>query len=108
MKMRTIPEAAKELGLSESFLRRGVEAGKWKIFQAGRRTLVDVEEVAQSKSSARPGADVSGISQLTGLSDHRIRQGIRDGWIPHWMDGNKYAMDPDEVQRAIQDRMQKK
>ena len=108
MKMRTIPEAARELGLSESFVRRGVDAGKWKIFQAGRRALVDVDEVAQSKSPSRPGADIPEISRQTGLSHNRIRHGIRDGWIPHWVEGKKYLMDPDEVSRAIQDRMTKK
>ena len=108
MKMRTIPEAARELNRSESFLRRGVETGKWKIFQAGRRTLLDVEDVARQLGPDRAGVGLLEISRLTGLSMNQIRCGIREGWLPHWVDRKKYLMDPDEVRRAIQDRMQKK
>lgn len=108
MKMRTIPEAARELDRSESYLRRGVNAGKWRIFKAGNRKLVDVDDVARQLGPDRPGVGVSEISQATGLSPNQIRCGIREGWIPHWINRKKYLMDPDEVQRAISDRMQKK
>ena len=106
--MRTIPEAAKALNRSESFLRRGIEAGKWNVFQAGRHVLVDVDDLAQQIGPDRSGLDVAGISKLTGLSQNQVRQGIQDGWLPHWKNRKKYLMDPEEVKRAILDRMQKK
>ena len=91
MKMRTIPEAAKELNRSESFLRRGVESGRWSVFQAGRRALVDVDVISSQLGPDRAGVDIKEISRQTGLSMNQIRCGIREGWIPYWVDRKRQA-----------------
>lgn len=104
MKLATIPDAAKTLAVSESRLRRDARAKRVPCIKVGNRTLVDVGG-ARDLYAARDGLTIKELSAETGLTIGGIRRAIREGWLPCWVDGNRYRFNREDVNLAIEQRM---
>lgn len=104
MKLRTITEAAKELQISQSRLRRAVRAGQVSYLMMGNRQLVDVD-TAQALRSPEGGITINELSELTGLRVSTIYRAVQEGWMPSSKQGRALVFDKDEAQKAIQGKM---
>ena len=104
MKLRTINEAAKELNVSQSRLRRAVRAGQVNYLMMGNRQLVDVDS-AQSLRGPEGGISINELSDLTGLRVSTIYRAVQEGWMPYDKRGRALVFDKDAAQAAIQGKM---
>lgn len=107
MKMATINEVARAVGMSRQRVSRAIDAGALPVLRLGNRRMVDLEEAEKYFAIKRSdGIGVDALSTATGLSAGAIRQGVRDGWIPHWKYGRYLRFDKDAVFAAIQKRIE--
>lgn len=104
MKLATIPDAAQALEIAENRLRRDVRDGQVPSIKVGNRSLIDVDE-ARDLYVTRDGLSIEQLREETGLTVGGIRRAIRDGWLPCWVDGNRYRFNRDDVAQAIRQRM---
>ena len=109
MRMRTLSEAAAELGMSRNRLRRRIEAGKLPYLMWGNRMLVDLDEIGpmlQAELEAESMVGFADLEVLTGLSTNTLRQMCAEGIIPFVRDSrNYYRFDPEAVQAALREHM---
>jgi len=108
MKMVTVAEAAKALGVSRPRLTRALDAGKIPSMPLGCRRVVELETArAYFDSQRSAGVGMDALMTATGLKAGAIRRGMREGWIPYWRDeGTRLRYDLDAVYAAIDRRMQ--
>lgn len=107
MRLMTISEAARLLGISEQRLRRGVEAGRYPYIRIGSRKLVDVDELEPVIRAEQATIGIREAAQLTGLPMTAIRRGAREGWLPCRKDGKAYLFQPAQLLDALE-QMKKK
>lgn len=106
MLLKTIRDAVAILeGVSESRLRRAVQANEVPSMKLGNRTLVDVD-VARAVLAAQEGEKIEAVSKQTGLAVTAIRRAIREGWMPCTKPGKAYLFNMAEVTAAIERRIQ--
>ena len=109
MRLVSIHEAAREIGISEMTLRRRVADGTVPHIMLGNRTIVDVDDVALIMID-QEGLSVKELSEATGLSVGAVRRGVSEGWIPSIGKGGSgrgyaYKFDLDEVREVIKKLM---
>lgn len=109
MKMVTAPEAARAMGVSCTTIKRQARAGKFPFLMLGAHMLVDLEIVQAQMDQAkkeRGGIGILALSEAIGLKPSAIRRGVKEGWIPHHLQGGRhYRFVLEDVQAAIQARM---
>ena len=110
MKMVTAPEAAKALGMSGTTIKRHAREGAYPYLMIGAHMLVDYEVVQPYEEQAKKEKNGIGIIELSkaiNLKPSAIRRGIKEGWIPyHLKDNRHYRFVLEDVQKAIQEKMQ--
>ena len=79
MRLKTIPEAARELGWDIQRFRRRVQSGGVPRYVLGGRTLVDVDEAARILDKETGSISVQDASALTGLSETILRRAAQAG-----------------------------
>ena len=105
--MRPVAEAAKTLGIARSRLNRLIGEGRVRTLTLGTKRLVDIEVAKETLDEIRKeGIGIDAISTATGLSVSAIRRGVREGWIPHWLNGRWLRFDEATVCTAIQRRIE--
>jgi len=105
-KMMPIGEAAMELGISRGRLRRAIDAGEIPVLTLNVKQLVDMDAAARVVATwASDGVGIDAVSTATGLPKYLIRQGAREGWIPHWTNGRWLRFDLAAVLAAIERRI---
>ena len=102
MKLRTIPEAARALGMDTQAFRRRVAAGKIPSYDLGGRLLVDVDEAARILETERGSIGIREASALTGLTEGMIRRAVRDGLLPCIRVGNGIRFVPAALLEALE------
>lgn len=108
MKMRTLNEAAAELGTTRERLRRGIAAGRYPAMKWGNRYLVDIDVLAPILAAEDEAARTIGITECAaqlGLSADVIRRMARSGLIPCERKGRYFRFRLEEVQAAISKQM---
>lgn len=108
MKMRTLNEAAAELGTTRERLRRGILAGKYPCLQWGNRRLVDIDVLGPMLAAEDAANDTIGITECAktlGLSPDALRRMARQGLVPYEMKGKYYRFRLHEVEAALQRMM---
>lgn len=105
--MATPNEAAKALNISAQLIRSGIKTGRFPCLYLGTRMMVDLELLGSILANERSvqGISIEEVSELTGLKVSSVRRGVRDGWIPAVLSGGKYLFQPEEVLKAITERM---
>lgn len=109
MKIRTLNEAAAELGTTRDRLRRGIAAGKYPFMTWGNRYLVDVDLIAPILAAEDEAKNTIGIKECAeqlGLSVDVIRRMARSGLIPYEQKGRYYRFRLSEVEAAIRKQME--
>lgn len=104
MRLRSIPEAARLLGIDEQKLRRGVHAGRYAHYEIDGRILVDVDELAAAIEAEKRTISIEEAAELTGLSKTMIRRGARGGWLPCEKIGKAYRFTPARLLEALEGR----
>lgn len=102
MKLQTIPEAAKALGMNAQQLRRRVQAGQYPSYEINGRVMVDVEELARIVEIERGSIGIAEAVKLTGLSEGMIRKGVRGGFLPYIKVGNGIRFIPAQLLDALE------
>ena len=105
MNLQTVRTVCKELGISETSVRRAIADKRLPIMRLGNRMLVDLDTAQDLLKPRKEGATIEEVSQATGLNITAIRRGIREGWIPCEKPGKAYIFQLDEVLKAIEHRM---
>lgn len=108
MKMRTLNEAAAELGTTRDRLRRGVVSGKYPALSWRNRYLVDVDELGPILAAEDEAKNTIGIKECAeqlGLSADVIRRMARSGVVPYERQGRYYRFRLKEVEAAIRKQM---
>lgn len=112
MKMLPSGEIAKQLsdlGVTRQQVFRAINAGELRYLPMGGRRLVEMDEArAYFEAKKRYGMGIDALSTRTGLSASAIRRGVRDGWLPCRMYGRTMRFELDEVNAAIEARMESK
>ena len=108
MRMRTLNEAAGELGTTRDKLRRGIIAGRYPSMKWGNRTLVDVD-VLRPLLDAEKGEGhmvrIQECAEQIGMSQGTLRRMANSGLVPCERRGAWFYFNPAEVQAAIEKRM---
>lgn len=111
MKMRTLNEAAAELGTAREKLRRGIAAGKYPAMRWGNRYLVDIEALApilKEEAARQNMVGISACAEQLGLSVDVLRRMTRSGLIPYERKGRNYRYRIADVKAALQSQMKPK
>lgn len=112
MKLRTLTEAAKLLGISRRRLRAGIEEGRYPAMEWGNRLLVDVDVLAKIIAEERR-KEASGVgwvglrecAEAIGVSTETLRRMAQAGVVPYKRHGRFYRFQPAEVEAAIRRNM---
>ena len=104
MRLKTIPEAARLLGMTAQQLRRGVRACNYPSYDIDGRIMVDVDEMARIMELERASIGIAEAAQLTGLSIGMIRKGVRGGYLPYIKVGNGFRFVPARLLEALEGR----
>lgn len=105
MRFRTIPEAAKLLGVEEGWLRRMVREEKCPSVRVGNRRLVEMEAAGALPREAFGGIGVGELAEALGVKPPVIYRWAQEGYIPCARYGTEYRFDLDAVERALRARM---
>lgn len=109
MKMRTLNEAAAELGTTRMKLRAAVLAGTIPHLKWGNRYLVDVDVVGPMLRECEPGADgtlsLIECAEQIGLAPDALRRMALAGLVPYRRSGRYYRFVLADVQAAIRKEM---
>ncbi len=106
MKMATIPEVVRTLGVGRSRIVRAIEKGELRVLKLGNRMLVDLDDASELvKRWDDSGIGIDALSTETGLSVGAIRAAVKEGWLPFHKSGKAFRFDLDEVNRAIELRI---
>lgn len=109
MRIRTLNEAAAELGTTRDRLRRGIAAGKYPFLNWGNRYLVDVEllePILAAEDEAKNTIGIKECAEQLGLSVDVIRRMARSGLIPFEQQGRYYRFRLNDVEAAIRKQME--
>lgn len=83
VKLMTIKDAARDIGINPSTLRRRVASGMYAHMEVGGRTMVDVDDIRLKDAAARgERAELLTPEQfagLTGLTGRQVRRLIGEG-----------------------------
>ena len=104
MRLLTIPEAARILGIPAQMLRRYVRSGRYPSYDVDGRTLVDVDELVPLVMAERATIGIKDAAELTGLSEKMLRRGAKGGWLPCEKIGNAYRFVPAQLLAALEGR----
>lgn len=112
MKLRTITEAAEQLGVPRHRLQRGVESGRYPSMKWLNRRLVDLDTLAailaEEDAEAEDRVGIRQLSELTGLPVTTLRRMCREGVIPFGRDRRGlYQFRATEVMAALQNLMER-
>lgn len=112
MKLRTLTEAAKLLGISRRRLRAGIEEGRYPAMEWGNRLLVDVDVLAKiiaeerRREEAREGLiGMRECAEAIGVSMETLRRMAQTGVVPCERQGRFYKFRLAEVEAAIRRNM---
>lgn len=105
MNLQTVRTVCKELGISESSVRRAIAEKRLPAMKLGNRMLVDLDTAQDVLKCRKGGATIEEVSKATGLNITAIRRGIREGWIPYERPGKAFIFQLDDVLKAIEQRM---
>ena len=106
MRLKTIPEAARELGWDIQRFRRRVQSGGVPRYVLGGRTLVDVDEAARILGRETGSISLQDASALTGLAETILRRAAQAGEIPSIRVGRGIRFVPAELLAAIEETRQ--
>ena len=104
MRLQTIPDAARLLGLTTQQLRRGIAAGRYPHYEIDGRTMVDVDALGEIIEAEKRTISIEEAAELTGLSKTMIRRGARGGWLPCEKIGKAYRFTPARLLEALEGR----
>ena len=110
MKLRTLNEAAAELGVKRERLRRGVAEGRYPFMQWGNRRLVDIDALGPILAAEDEANNTIGITECArrlGLSPDALRGMARRGLVPYERQGKNYRFRLADVEKALEQRMNK-
>lgn len=105
MNYKTIPDAARALGVHEGKVRRAVKSGSLASLKLGNRPLVDLDE-AKAVLAEPEGVTIDVVSAETGLTVGAVRRAVREGWMPSRKPGKAYLFDLEAVREAIRQRVE--
>lgn len=111
MKLRTINEAARALGISVTRLRRGIAAGKYPSVQWGNRALVDLDvlgpilEEERQREAAEGTVGLRECAEAIGVSQDALRRMALAGLVPYQRGGRFYRFRIQDVEAAIRGKM---
>lgn len=109
MRMRTLNEAAAELGTTRDKLRRGIASGKYPSLNWGNRYLVDVDVLGpllKREAEAQNTIGITECAEQLGLSVDVLRRMTRSGLIPYERKGRYYRYRLADVEAAIHNQME--
>ena len=106
MNLQTVRTACKETGIPEYRVRQAIHSGRLEVMQLGNRQLVD-RDMFPSLFQVPPDDAVGceEVCKATGLTMRAGKRGVKEGWRPCMLDGNRYAFELDKVMDAIRARM---
>lgn len=109
MKLRTLNEAAKILGLSRYKLLQGIQHGSYPAIRWGNRLMVDVEQLAEiiaAEQAQHPGMiGLRECAEAIGLSEDQLRRMAEAGIVPYERSGRYWRFRLAAVEKAIRDGM---
>ncbi len=112
MKMRTLNEAAEELGLKRHLLRKGITDGRYPSMVWGNRRLVDVDQLRPIVEAERRAAEAHegliGLREcagLVGLTPDTLRRMTKAGYVPFEKSGPYYRYHLADVEAALREHM---
>ena len=108
MKMRTINEAAGELGITRHRLNSGIRDGRYPSMQWGSRKLVDVDAlrpIVEAEKTREGMVRIQECADLIGVSATTLRNMLHKGIVPYERRGQYFYFDVDAVKEALRQRM---
>lgn len=108
MRMRTLNEAAAELGCSRNTLSAWVLSGKCHYLKWGSRYLIDIDEVGpifRDRAEIRGMVSLKECAEKLGLSPSTLRNMALAGLVPYKKKGRYMKFDPEAVAKAIRESM---
>lgn len=110
MKLRTLNEAAEELGTNRTRLRNGVIEGRYPYLKWGNRYLVDVDRLAGilEREEEAKGRDMVGLRACAaeiGVQPSALRRMAEAGFVPCRTAGGRYRFRVRDVKKALEERM---
>lgn len=111
MKLRTINEAARELGIPVHRLRRGIQAGKYPSLRWGNRVLVDLDalkpilEEERRQSADADAVDLNTCADAIGVTSDVLWRMAQAGLVPYTRVGRAYRFQVAAVEAAIREKM---
>ena len=105
MNLQTITTVSKELGVSDTRIRKAVKEKRLRMMRLGTRMLVDMDEARETLAEEMAGATIKDVKAATGLNESAIRRGVREGWLTCRKTKRYLLFDLDEVMKAIEKRM---
>ena len=107
MKLRTLNEAAVELEISRTRLRRGIQEGKYPYLQWGNRMLVDIDILLPLLEAEGTDSTISTAecAEALGLSADTLRGMAQSGLVPCETAGRFYRFRLNEVEAALKKMM---
>lgn len=108
MKMRTLNEAAQELGTTRAYLRTGVLSGKFPCYRWGNRYLVDLDIIGPIVAAEKNTADTISAKDCAlaiGLTPDALLRMAKAGVVPYHREGRYYRFRVAEVEAALREGM---
>lgn len=112
MRLRTLNEAAEELGLTRRQLRIGIREGRYPAIQWKNRLLVDLDQlipiVERERRQRERHEGMIGLNECAaaiGVSRDTLRNMALSGLIPYEKSGRYYRFSLEAVERAIRSGM---
>lgn len=109
MKMATLAEAERDLDVKAITIRRRAIRGEYPYLMIGTKMMVDLDilrPIVEAERKRNNGINITTLAEKTGLKVSAIRRGIKEGWIPYWMENRRARFDFLKVQDAIIAHMQ--
>lgn len=105
MKLKSVREAAEEIGIGVMTLRRAVWQGEIGHMDIWSRTYVDTDEAAAWYERVRERMTPDRASEFYGVPERWLRQMARSGQLPCETVGNRIFFRAEDLERALKDRM---
>lgn len=112
MKLRTLNEAAEELGLTRRQLRTGIREGRYPAMNWKNRLLVDLDQLTPIVENERQQRErhegmigLRECAEAIGVSQDVLRRMAISGLVPYEKSGRYYRFSLEAVVRAIRSGM---
>lgn len=114
MRLKTMTEAAKLLGVSRRRLKAGIDDGRYPSLRFGSRIMVDVDVLRpiifkENRAEAQAQGRMMGLracAKEIGVSEWTLKAMAETGLVPCRKKGRYWMFDPDAVKRAIRTNME--